>query len=154
ERLHGVDVMPFAIHLCRQTNPWCKFSLISALPPSELEDCKYDLIYLYSVFSHLSEDAHARWLSEFHRILRPGGLLFATTWPRYYIERCQRARDGDPKGTHPGSLISFIETQEWLSRYDRGDYCHSPGSGGDVLTSDFYGDTCIPEAYARRQWSK
>jgi SAM-dependent methyltransferase len=152
-QLHGVDVMPLAIDLCRQTNPWCKFSLVPALPPSGVPDGQYDLIYLYSVFSHLSEEAHDRWLAEFHRLLRPGGLLFATTFPRHYIERCERARHGDTMGTHPGSLISFTGTEEWLSRYDRGDYCHSPGSGGDALPSDFYGDTCIPEAYVRRQWS-
>jgi 2-polyprenyl-3-methyl-5-hydroxy-6-metoxy-1,4-benzoquinol methylase len=152
-QLHGVDVMPLAVDLCRQTNPWCKFSPVPALPPSGLLDGQYDLIYLYSVFSHLSEEAHDRWLTELHRLLRPDGLLFATTWPRYYIERCERARHGDTMGTHPGSLISFKGTEEWLSRYDHGDYCHSPGSGGDALPSDFYGDTCIPEAYVRRQWT-
>jgi len=44
-----VDVMKRAVELSRDTNPSCH------------------------------EETHDRWLSEFHRILRPGGLPFATT---------------------------------------------------------------------------
>lgn len=153
-QLYGVDVMPLAIELCRKTNRWCQFSLVPPLPPSNLPSNTFDLIYLYSVFSHLSEEAHRRWLDEFHRLLRPGGLLFATTWQREYIERCERARQGDTRWTHPGSLSSFVGTHEWLEKYDRGEFCHSPvGGSRDTLASNFYGETCIPEAYVRRSWS-
>jgi SAM-dependent methyltransferase len=151
-QLHGADVLPGAIELCHQTNPWCQFSLVLPLPPSLLPSGRFDVIYLYSVFSHLSEDAHAQWLDEFHRLLTPGGLLFATTWPRYYIELCERARGGDTRFTHPGSLNAFIGTSHWLSQYDAGEFCHSPVGGGEVLSRDFYGETCIPERYARRAW--
>lgn len=153
-RLHGVDVMELAINLSRQTNPWCQFALISPLPPSNLPAGAFDLIYLYSVFSHLSEHAHDLWLTEFHRLLRPGGLLFATTFQRDYIERCEMARTGaQPWGAHMGSHRAFVETESWLARYDRGEYCHAPTGGGDALPSDYYGDTCISETYVRRRWS-
>jgi SAM-dependent methyltransferase len=152
-QLHGVDVMPLAIDLSRKTNPWCRFSLVPALPPSGLPGGAFDLIYLYSVFSHLSEDAHDRWITEFQRLLSPRGLLFATTWHRNYIERCESARRGNPMGTHPGSLRAFQGTEAWLARYDRGEYCHSPVGGGSALSSEFYGESCISEAYVRRRWS-
>lgn len=152
--LHGVDVWPLAIDLARRTNPWCQFSVVPPLPPSDLPPGGFDLIYLYSVFSHLSEEAHDRWLTEFGRLLRPQGLLFATTWDREYIERCERARQGgDTTGTHTGSLLAFEGTEKWLAHYDRGEYCHSPVGGGAVLSTEFYGETCIPEAYVRRRWS-
>jgi SAM-dependent methyltransferase len=152
-RLHGVDLMPLAVELCKQTNRWCQFSLVPALPPSGLPGGAFDLVYLYSVFSHLSEDAHDRWLTEFQRLLRPRGLLFATTWDRNYIERCESARRGQPDGTHPGSLLAFQGTEAWLARYGRGEYCHSPVGGGAALSSEYYGESCIPEAYVRRRWS-
>ena len=155
-QLHGVDVMELAVDLSRHTNPWCHFSLVPAVPPSSLPERSFDLIYLYSVFSHLSEPAHDQWLTEFHRLLRPNGLLFATTWPRDYIARCERARasNGHVWGTHPGSLTAFEGTEAWLARYDRGEYCHSPTGGGSVLSRDYYGESCISEAYVRRHWSE
>jgi SAM-dependent methyltransferase len=152
-QLHGADVMPLAVDLSRQTNPWCQFSLVRPLPPSELPSGSFDLIYLYSVFSHLSEDAHDRWLTEFQRLLRPRGLLFATTWDRNYIERCEAARRGPQKGTHPGSLLAFHGTEAWLERYDGGEYCHTPTGGGPQLSNEYYGESCISEAYVRRRWS-
>src|SRR2546428_246393 len=152
-QLYGVDVMQAAVDLCRRTNPWCQFSLVSPQPPAVLPGERFDVIYLYSVFSHLSEQTHDRWLTEFHRLLRPGGLLFATTWQREYIERCERARQGNTAGTHSGSLGAFVGTDAWLARYDRGEFCHSPVGGGRALSEDFYGESCIPESYVRRRWS-
>jgi len=153
EGLFGADVLPIAVETCRRTNPWCDFRLVSSLPPTDFAAESFDLIYLYSVFSHLSESAHDAWLREFTRILRPGGLVIATTWHRDYIEWCERARQGDTHGTHSGSLGAFVGTEEWLARYDSGEYCHSPIGGDAGLSSDFYGETCIPETYVRSRWS-
>ena len=151
--LYGVDCMPFAIELCEKTNQWGQFRLISPLPPCDLPSNTFDLVYLYSVFSHLSEEAEDLWLTEFNRIMRPGGVLIATTWPRDYIERCEGARHGDPTGTHPQSHLAFVGAEDWLARYDRGEYCHDSVGGGEALSKTFYGETCIPEAYVRQQWS-
>ena len=151
DHLQGVDVMPVAVDLAQKTNPWGTFTLIPTLPPSGLPAGQFDLIYLYSIFSHLSEDAHDRWLTELHRLLSPRGLLFATTWDRHFIERCERARGGDTSGTHPGSLPAFEGTAAWLERYDRGEYCHAPLELGDLLPN--YGETCIPATYVRRHWA-
>lgn len=151
--LYGVDVLADGIEACRKTNRWCHFDVVNPFPPTKLPSESFDLIYLYSVFSHLSEEAHDKWLDEFRRLLRPGGLVIATTWHREYIKWCERARRGDTRGTHVKSVEAFVGTDEWLARYDRGEFCHSAvGAGGD-LTSQFYGETCIPEAYVRRHWA-
>jgi SAM-dependent methyltransferase len=47
----------------------------------------FDLVYAFSVFTHLT-DHWAGWLLELHRVLKPGGLLFATflnegLWPDF-----------------------------------------------------------------------
>jgi SAM-dependent methyltransferase len=57
-------------------------------PPLPLEPASLDLVYAISVFTHLS-DSWARWLAELHRVLKPGGLLFATflgpgVWPNSF----------------------------------------------------------------------
>lgn len=41
-------------------------------------DERFDLVFLLSVFTHLVQNAAERYLSEIHRVLRPGGRMFAT----------------------------------------------------------------------------
>jgi SAM-dependent methyltransferase len=49
----------------------------SERPSLPQTDGFFDLVYAFSVFTHLS-DAWAGWLLELHRVLKPDGLLFAT----------------------------------------------------------------------------
>jgi SAM-dependent methyltransferase len=44
------------------------------LPPLPFEDARFDLIYAFSVFTHLAESEDA-WLEELHRVARPGAHL-------------------------------------------------------------------------------
>jgi SAM-dependent methyltransferase len=53
------------------------FVLNTEAPPTSFADDSFDLIYCFSVFSHLSI-RWAEWLIELKRILKPGGILLAT----------------------------------------------------------------------------
>jgi SAM-dependent methyltransferase len=55
------------------------------LPSLPQEDGFFDLVYAFSVFTHLS-DEWAGWLLELHRVLKPDGLLFATFLSRPHWE--------------------------------------------------------------------
>ena len=46
--------------------------------PFFFEDQSLDVIYAWSVFSHLSEETHLPWLAEFERVLKPGGAFLST----------------------------------------------------------------------------
>jgi cyclopropane fatty-acyl-phospholipid synthase-like methyltransferase len=39
----------------------------------------FDAVYALSVFTHLSENNHHKWLNELQRIIKPGGYLLITT---------------------------------------------------------------------------
>jgi SAM-dependent methyltransferase len=52
---------------------------IARHPPVELPSNSFDVVYSGSVFTHLNEADQSVWLSELHRLLRPGGLLIAST---------------------------------------------------------------------------
>lgn len=152
--IYGVDPLQEAIDLCKKTNPLCQFQRIEVVPPIPFPDGTFDLIYLYSVFSHLSEEVHDRWLTEFHRIMKPGAILVATTWDRGYIERCEQVRRGHSVGmTHPMSHKAFVEPEKWLAKYDAGEFCHSPIGANMELTESFYGESCIPAGYVEKRWS-
>lgn len=153
----GVDCIPSIVEFCKQTNRWCNFQAVSTTPPTTFPDNMFDVIYSYSVFSHLSEDIHQRWISEFERILKPGGLLIATTRGREFIEFCSSLREqGDlSSSSHLAGLSSsFQNTQQVLLDYDEGKYCHHPTGGGFELDKSFYGETCIPRDYVLKHWTR
>ncbi len=159
-RLWGVDCLPEMIDLCRETNTRSRFERIDPLPPAlvagvPIPDDSFDLIYAYSVFSHLSESAHLHWLREFARILRPGGLLVASTRPRDFVLTCQRIREAqDTRNFMLGAVLSFVDTDAALAAYDRGEYLYEPTGGGEVLDKSIFGETCIPKAYVLDRWTQ
>ena len=64
---------------------WCQrhlpgtYGVNDPEPPTGYPDSLFDVVYAVSVFTHLTEDRQTRWLSEFARLIRPGGLLLLTT---------------------------------------------------------------------------
>ena len=156
DRLIGVDFSAEAIEACRATNRWCDFRLIDPQPPTRLTAGTFDLIYLYSVFSHLPEAMHMALLQEFRRLLAPGGLLIASTWPRAYILHCKSLRESEDKQNKPHwqSLPAnvFKDTEASLDGYDSGRFCYD-GFGVEGRWS-FWGEACISRAYVERRWSE
>jgi SAM-dependent methyltransferase len=117
--LFGADPSEEVINLCRSGNRWCSFELIPTKPPTCFRDNIFDLIYSFSVFSHLSEEAHQIWLLELRRILKPGGLMIATTRGREFIEHCAAMRKHkDLALLHRGprsSASAFVNTDELIA---------------------------------------
>ena len=76
--LHGCDVNP-------ETATWCKtnipgeFVCNGPLPPLSYESEFFDLIYAFSVFSHLPLESTKAWLNELTRLLKPSGALVIST---------------------------------------------------------------------------
>jgi len=153
--LHGCDCYPEALELAKSQNRWCHFELIKPFPPTLFSSNTFDIIYLFSVFSHLAEDIHLELLREFHRLLRPGGLVIATTRTREHILVCERIRrQGNVAIQERGQSVSFVETEYFLNQYDRGLFCHSPSGGGGVLEPSYYGESCISRKYVERVWTR
>src|SRR5262249_8265393 len=73
--LHGADIDGENVAWCAQ-HITGSFTAISPDPPSPYADDFFGAIYGISVFTHLDRNYEARWLSELHRIARPGALLF------------------------------------------------------------------------------
>jgi SAM-dependent methyltransferase len=160
--LWGMDPNRLLIDACRRTNPWCQFVEGHKMPRSPFASGFFDLIYSYSVFSHLSEAAHRSWLAEIRRILRPGGVLIATTWQRDHIQRSEMLRKANPaslSGWQRACAAIWLENQQWLSEYDAGRFCYQPypfethpWSYHD--TESYYGEACIPRHYVLHEWAQ
>jgi SAM-dependent methyltransferase len=75
----GVDIDGDAIRWCQEHLSRERFFTVAPTPPTQLSDGSFDLIYSVSVFTHLDEAAQFAWLAELRRLLRPGGVLVAST---------------------------------------------------------------------------
>lgn len=173
ENVHGVDVTPEFIEICRETFHSKNFFTCQPHPPTELPNNHYDFIVGYSVFSHLSEEACLAWMKEFQRILVPGGIAALTTRGKPFFDYCESHKEKltrfqcivrsiigtkkKPSGYLEALGQLFDDFDAARAKYDRGEFIHSNiegVGGGGALNTTFYGETFIPEAYARRVYSQ
>ena len=75
---HGVDVDREAIDWCRLHLDSARFVASPITPPLPYPDQHFDLVYCFSVFTHLDEGLQDLWLDELHRIVRRDGILLLT----------------------------------------------------------------------------
>jgi SAM-dependent methyltransferase len=76
---HGSDRNARAVAWCRQNLGFARFATNSLRPPLPYPDRHFDLVYAFSVFTHLTEPEQQRWMDEMKRVLVSGGhLLFST----------------------------------------------------------------------------
>jgi SAM-dependent methyltransferase len=77
-RLSGVDVDATQIRWARRRLRG-DFAVMRPVPPLAFAAGSFDVVYAVSIFTHLDEGEQDAWLGELSRILRPDGLLIATT---------------------------------------------------------------------------
>ncbi|MEA2298293.1 MAG: hypothetical protein QOF77_1229 [Solirubrobacteraceae bacterium] len=77
--LWGCDIDGPSIEWLRARCPTLELRRNGAWPPLDMPDGHFDLIWAFSVFTHLT-DAWSAWILELHRLLKPGGRLIATVF--------------------------------------------------------------------------
>jgi 2-polyprenyl-3-methyl-5-hydroxy-6-metoxy-1,4-benzoquinol methylase len=153
--LHGIDVDPELVDICRKTMNYGSFDVVDPLPPTRFPDESFDIVVGYSVFSHLAEHASIAWVKEIARLLKPRGIMIVTTEPREFIELCRSLRGRDHEfAWHQALANSFVDTEAAYRAYDAGEYLYAPTGGGSYRPADFYGEALIPEGYVRARWTE
>ena len=77
--LHGCDCNPRAVAWCRDNLPFLTAAVNGLEPPAPYADDTFDLVYAFSVLTHLTDAVGRGWIAEWRRIVRPGGLLLVST---------------------------------------------------------------------------
>ena len=156
ENIYGLDVKKEFVEVCRDTFESNNFSQCEAFPPTESPSNTFSLVTGYSVFSHLSEAACKSWMDEFHRIMAPGGVLALTTRGRPFFDYCKSLQGQNIEG-YPAALATMFENfDDAIARYEAGEFVHSNVrgvDGGFETDTSFYGETFIPESYAREAYA-
>jgi SAM-dependent methyltransferase len=109
--LFGADYNPASVAWCRAHVPGVDFRHNGLEPPLPFESNAFDAIYAISVFTHLSAEAHRRWIEEVFRVVRTSGIVIFTTHGDACLDRLlpdeqQRYRGGElvgRGGVHEGS---------------------------------------------------
>lgn len=150
ENIWVTDLLDEALYWLRETGNPCNIVQNQKLPPIIGLDTHFDLIYAFSVFSHLSEPFLHTWLKYLIDLLRPDGYLVFTSRGRQFIEFHEFLHR-----THsPSDLMDKLPDPEALrNRFLRGEFQFYPvGGGGQLLTSDFFGEAIVPPAYIRAHY--
>ena len=84
ERLHGVDPWHRSIDLCREHGIPCRLALSDYIPRSLPFEGPFDLVYAFSVFTHLSEPTARAALATIRRSISERGMLCLTIRPIEY----------------------------------------------------------------------
>ena len=90
----GVDINGSQMVWCqRHLSPPFKFATTTSFPHLPFEDGYFDLIYSFSVFTHICDLAEA-WVLELRRILRSGGVLYLTVHDKHTIDLIYKKNRG------------------------------------------------------------
>jgi SAM-dependent methyltransferase len=136
-QIYGVDASPDILEVNRELGVKGTYGLIDEYPSRLPFDRRFDLIWAFSLFTHLSEKAHRCALSLWRDHLAPGGLVAVTVRPRHYWEYCQHPSAADLLRTHDEEGFAFVPDEL------------PPDASGDV----FFGQTSISPEYVTSRWS-
>jgi hypothetical protein len=150
-RLFGKDLPPSQIFGCDsdpQILEWCRH-IPGTFRQSETRlrqlpfDEPFDLIFAYSVFTHLGPQTHESALTALRDSLAPDGIMVLTIRPRGFLE----IRGGEL------STLSNRTIERLLIGYDAGEFAYLPYNLLPVDGEVPYGEAAIPLQYIQKSWS-
>jgi SAM-dependent methyltransferase len=113
-RVCGCDTDSRMVAWCDDNLPFAEVTLNSNSPPLSYEPVTFDLVYAFSVFTHLSEESQYAWISECRRVLRPGGYVLLSTLGEYYAS-LDRLSEAERKAFSDGQLVVLYESASGTS---------------------------------------
>lgn len=140
--LFGCDANPEVLDVCRQTRVPARFARIDEVPSALPFQQRFDLVFAFSVFTHLSEETHLSCLRAIHAGLEPSGVLMLTVRPVPFIT--------------DGFATWGLESDEEALRSlldDEPAYAFAPQTGGP-LEPGTYGAAVLNRPYMRERWGE
>ena len=95
----GSDYNEDYVQWCADNIQNVTFKKNELAPPLDFSEDFFEIIYGISIFTHLSEEMHHKWMLELSRVLKKGGILFLTTHGEVTKQKLpQKDQDAFDKG--------------------------------------------------------
>jgi SAM-dependent methyltransferase len=107
-RVAGCDIDGRMIDWCKRNLPFADVAVTGMSPPLPYGDGAFDLIYAFSVFTHLTEPLQYDWVAECRRVLRPGGYLLISTLGEHYAS-LDRLTSSELESFRNGNVVVLYE---------------------------------------------
>jgi SAM-dependent methyltransferase len=142
-RVAGCDIDERMVEWCAANLPFAEVRVTALEPPLPYADRSFDLVYAFSVFTHLSRDLQHAWIGESRRILKGGGYLLLSTLGERYAS-LDRLTEEERQRFARGELVVLYERSagtSLCSAYHPAEYVHGTLAGGfDVVAFRPAGD--------------
>jgi len=134
-KVFGCDPSDHAVELCRQARIPSHIAMSDNLPTALPFDGKFDLIYAFSVFTHLSERATNAALCTLQKQLSDDGLLVITIRPVEYWSFDKK--------------VNEVEAEQLMGLHNRAGFAFKPHINRADVT---FGDTSMSLGYIQRNF--
>jgi SAM-dependent methyltransferase len=136
-QVFGCDIDPRMVQWCDANLPFADVSVNDLEPPLAYADSAFDLVYAFSVFTHLSVELQHAWMQECLRVLRPSGWLLMSTLGEHYLS-LKRLTESEEQAFHRGEVVVLYQHSagsSLCSAYHPPDYVRKNlGAGFELVT--------------------
>jgi SAM-dependent methyltransferase len=106
--VYGCDIDGRMIEWCAHHLPFADVAVTDISPPLPYAPDTFDLIYAFSVFTHLTEELQHAWIAECRRVLRPEGYLLISTLGEHYAS-LDRLTESELESFENGNAVVLYE---------------------------------------------
>jgi SAM-dependent methyltransferase len=139
DNIYGVDPWDESISLCTRYGVKGHLSISDYVPRTLPFEGPFDLIYAYSVFTHLSENTTRIALDTLRRYIDRGGVLVITIRPKEYW---------------PMNREGGVDAASMMSRHERTGFAFAPHNRTPIDGDITYGDTSMSIDYIRTNFPR
>jgi len=107
-RVFGCDIDPRMTQWCDANLPFAVVSVNDLAPPLPYADSAFDLVYAFSVFTHLSVQLQHAWMRDCLRVLRPDGWLLMSTLGEHYLS-LKRLTESEEQAFRRGEVVVLYQ---------------------------------------------
>lgn len=142
-RLCGVDQDEQAVAWVHKELPFVETAVAPPLPPLPLSAERFDLVIVYSVFTHLDEAYQDAWLRELRRLTRPNGFVLATV---HGMVKWQEL--------HDGPMARDRDLAQLAAEFERRGFLHWTRDDWGAFFPDYYHTSVHRSDYIRDRWAR